>query len=105
MNTAAMINVAGQIAGGKSAVGAGLGYSGLSNATGAYLRDNVIDKRAADTDGVNVYANAANGNKMYTVGASLAAATEDAAITGTVVLTRADGQTEAVISDSQIDNA
>ena len=105
VNTAAMINVAGQIAGGKSAVGAGLGYSGLSNVTGAYLRDNVIDKRAADTDGVNVYANAANGNKMYTVGASLAAATEGAAITGTVVLTRADGQTDAVISDSQIDNA
>ena len=95
VNTAKMINVAGQIAGGKSALGAGLGYSGLSNVTGAYLHDNLIDKRSIDTDGVIVNANAANGNKMYTIGASVAAATENAAITGTVVLTRADGKTDA----------
>lgn len=105
VNTAKMINVAGQIAGGKSALGAGLGYSGLSNVTGAYLHDNLIDKRIIDTDGVIVNANAANGNKMYTIGASVAAATENAAITGTVVLTRADGKTDALISDSEITNA
>ena len=105
VNTAKMINVAGQIAGGKSALGAGLGYSGLSNVTGAYLHDNLIDKRSIDTDGVIVNANAANGNKMYTIGASVAAATENAAITGTVVLTRADGKTDALISDSEITNA
>lgn len=105
VNTAKMINVAGQIAGGKSALGAGLGYSGLSNVTGAYLHDNLIDKRIIDTDGVIVNANAANGNKMYTIGASVAAATENAAITGTVVLTRADGKTDALINDSEITNA
>lgn len=105
VNTARMVNVAGQIAGGKSAFGAGLAYSGLDNVTGAYLQDNTIAKRAGDVSGVTVKADAANGNKLYTIGASVGAATEGAAITGTVVLTKADGKTDAEISGSQIDDA
>lgn len=90
------VNVAGSVAYGKTAgVGAALAYNGLDNHIGAYLAGGSVTAKTPST-GVSVDVEGKNTGKIYGIGAAVAAS-QNAAVNGTVVVNHGGSDTEAVV--------
>ncbi|WP_288570372.1 leukotoxin LktA family filamentous adhesin [uncultured Mitsuokella sp.] len=90
------VNVAGSVAYGKTAgVGAALAYNGLDNHIGAYLAGGSVTAKTPST-GVSVDVEGKNTGKIYGIGAAVAAS-QTAAVNGTVVVNHGGSDTEAVV--------
>lgn len=96
-NSSLAVNVAGQVTvGKKAAVGATLAYNALDNTTGAHIKGSELTAKDA-TSGMGVTVKATGDSNIYSVGASVAASTDGAAINGTVVINRGGNNTDAAI--------
>lgn len=92
------VNVAGSVAYGKTAgVGAALAYNGLDNHIGAYLAGGSVTAKTPST-GVSVDVEGKNTGKIYGIGAAVAAS-QTAAVNGTVVVNHGGSDTEAVVGE------
>lgn len=92
------VNVAGSVAYGKTAgVGAALAYNGLDNHIGAYLAGGSVTAKTPST-GVSVDVEGKNTGKIYGIGAAVAAS-QNAAVNGTVVVNHGGSDTEAVVGE------
>ena len=92
------VNVAGSVAYGKTAgVGAALAYNGLDNHIGAYLAGGSVTAKTPST-GVSVDVEGKNTGKIYGIGAAVAAS-QNAAVNGTVVMNHGGSDTEAVVGE------
>lgn len=92
------VNVAGSVAYGKTAgVGAALAYNGLDNHIGAYLAGGSVTAKTPAT-GVSVDVEGKNTGKIYGIGAAVAAS-QNAAVNGTVVVNHGGSDTEAVVGE------
>ena len=90
------VNVAGSVAYGKTAgVGAALAYNGLDNHISAYLAGGSVTAKTPST-GVSVDVEGKNTGKIYGIGAAVAAS-QNAAVNGTVVVNHGGSDTEAVV--------
>lgn len=90
------VNVAGSVAYGKTAgIGAALAYNGLDNHIGAYLAGGSVTAKTPST-GVSVDVEGKNTGKIYGIGAAVAAS-QNAAVNGTVVVNHGGSDTEAVV--------
>ncbi len=96
-NEASIINIAGEVAGGKGmAMGLSLAYNSLNNTTGAYLKGNTITLTGNDT---SVNLETENKSKALAVagGVAVNASQEIAGAVGTVAINRGVNNTESVI--------
>ena len=92
------VNVAGSVAYGKTAgVGAALAYNGLDNHIGAYLAGGSVTAKTPAT-GVSVDVEGKNTGKIYGIGAAVAAS-QTAAVNGTVVVNHGGSDTEAAVGE------
>ena len=92
------VNVAGSVAYGKTAgVGAALAYNGLDNHIGAYLAGGSVTAKTPST-GVSVDVEGKNTGKIYGIGAAVAAS-QNAAVNGTVVVNHGGSDTEAAVGE------
>ncbi|WP_288978682.1 leukotoxin LktA family filamentous adhesin [uncultured Mitsuokella sp.] len=92
------VNVAGSVAYGKTAgVGAALAYNGLDNHIGAYLAGGSVTAKTPST-GVSVDVEGKNTGKIYGIGAAVAAS-QNAAVNGTVVMNHGGSDTEAAVGE------
>lgn len=97
-SNAQAVNVAGSVAYGKTAgVGAALAYNGLENRIGAYLAGDSVAAKTPFT-GVSVDVEGKNTGKIYGLGAAVAAS-QTAAVNGTVVVNHGGSDTEAVVGE------
>ncbi|WP_278674241.1 hypothetical protein, partial [Acidaminococcus fermentans] len=97
-SNAQAVNVAGSVAYGKTAgVGAALAYNGLDNHIGAYLAGGSITAKTPST-GVSVDVEGKNTGKIYGLGAAVAAS-QTAAVNGTVVVNHGGSDTEAAVGE------
>ena len=97
-SNAQAVNVAGSVAYGKTAgVGAALAYNGLDNRIGAYLAGGSVTAKTPST-GVSVDVESKNTGKIYGLGAAVAAS-QTAAVNGTVVVNHGGSDTEAVVGE------
>jgi len=97
-SNAQAVNVAGSVAYGKTAgVGAALAYNGLDNHIGAYLAGGSVTAKTPST-GVSVDVEGKNTGKIYGIGAAVAAS-QTAAVNGTVVVNHGGSDTEAVVGE------
>lgn len=92
------VNVAGSVAYGKTAgIGAALAYNGLDNHIGAYLAGGSVTAKTPST-GVSVAVEGKNTGKIYGLGAAVAAS-QKAAVNGTVVVNHGGSDTEAAVGE------
>ena len=97
-SNAQAVNVAGSVAYGKTAgVGAALAYNGLDNHIGAYLAGGSVTAKTSST-GVSVDVEGKNTGKIYGLGAAVAAS-QKAAVNGTVVVNHGGSDTEAAVGE------
>lgn len=97
-SNAQAVNVAGSVAYGKTAgVGAALAYNGLDNHIGAYLAGGSVTAKTPST-GVSVDVEGKNTGKIYGIGAAVAAS-QNAAVNGTVVVNHGGSDTEAAVGE------
>lgn len=97
-SNAPAVNVAGSVAYGKTAgVGAALAYNGLDNRIGAYLAGGSVTAKTPST-GVSVDVEGKNTGKIYGLGAAVAAS-QKAAVNGTVVVNHGGSDTEAAVGE------
>ncbi|MGN8759660.1 leukotoxin LktA family filamentous adhesin [Acidaminococcus fermentans] len=97
-SNAQAVNVAGSVAYGKTAgVGAALAYNGLDNHIGAYLAGGSVTAKTPST-GVSVDVEGKNTGKIYGLGAAVAAS-QKAAVNGTVVVNHGGSDTEAAVGE------
>lgn len=97
-SNAQAVNVAGSVAYGKTAgVGAALAYNGLDNRIGAYLAGGSVTAKTPST-GVSVDVEGKNTGKIYGLGAAVAAS-QKAAVNGTVVVNHGGSDTEAAVGE------
>ena len=97
-SNAQAVNVAGSVAYGKTAgVGAALAYNGLDNRIGAYLAGGRVTAKTPST-GVSVDVEGKNTGKIYGLGAAVAAS-QTAAVNGTVVVNHGGSDTEAAVGE------
>ena len=97
-SNAQAVNVAGSVAYGKTAgVGAALAYNGLDNHIGAYLAGGSVTAKTPST-GVSVDVEGKNTGKIYGLGAAVAAS-QNAAVNGTVVVNHGGSDTEAAVGE------
>lgn len=97
-SNAQAVNVAGSVAYGKTAgVGAALAYNGLDNHIGAYLAGGSVTAKNPST-GVSVDVEGKNTGKIYGLGAAVAAS-QTAAVNGTVVVNHGGSDTEAAVGE------
>ena len=97
-SNAQAVNVAGSVAYGKTAgIGAALAYNGLDNHIGAYLAGGSVTAKTPST-GVSVDVEGKNTGKIYGLGAAVAAS-QKAAVNGTVVVNHGGSDTEAAIGE------
>ena len=97
-SNAQAVNVAGSVAYGKTAgVGAALAYNGLDNRIGAYLAGGSVMTKTPST-GVSVDVKGKNTGKIYGLGAAVAAS-QTAAVNGTVVVNHGGSDTEAAVGE------
>ena len=97
-SNAQAVNVAGSVAYGKTAgVGAALAYNGLDNHIGAYLAGGSVTAKTPST-GVSVDVKGKNTGKIYGLGAAVAAS-QTAAVNGTVVVNHGGSDTEAAVGE------
>lgn len=97
------VNVAGSVAYGKTAgVGAALAYNGLDNHIGAYLAGGSVTAKTPFT-GVSVDVEGKNTGKIYGIGAAVAAS-QNAAVNGTVVVNHGGSDTEAAVGEVRAEN-
>ncbi|WP_296912318.1 leukotoxin LktA family filamentous adhesin, partial [uncultured Megasphaera sp.] len=97
-SNAQAVNVAGSVAYGKTAgVGAALAYNGLDNHIGAYLAGGRVTAQTPST-GVSVDVEGKNTGKIYGLGAAVAAS-QTAAVNGTVVVNHGGSDTEAAVGE------
>ena len=97
-SNAQAVNVAGSVAYGKTAgVGAALAYNGLDNRIGAYLAGGSVTAKTPST-GVSVDVEGKNTGKIYGLGAAVAAS-QTAAVNGTVVVNHGGSDTEVVVGE------
>ena len=97
-SNAQAVNVAGSVAYGKTAgVGATLAYNGLDNHIGAYLAGGSVMAKTPST-GVSVDVEGKNTGKIYGLGA-VVAASQTAAVNGTVVVNHGGSDTEAAVGE------
>ncbi|WP_278742089.1 leukotoxin LktA family filamentous adhesin [Mitsuokella jalaludinii] len=97
------VNVAGSVAYGKTAgVGAALAYNGLDNHIGAYLAGGSVTAKTPST-GVSVDVEGKNTGKIYGIGAAVAAS-QNAAVNGTVVVNHGGSDTEAAVGEVRAEN-
>ncbi|WP_278342093.1 leukotoxin LktA family filamentous adhesin [Acidaminococcus fermentans] len=97
-SNAQAVNVAGSVAYGKTAgVGAALAYNGLDNHIGAYLAGGSVTAKTPAT-GVSVDVEGKNTGKIYGIGAAVAAS-QTAAVNGTVVVNHGGSDTEAAVGE------
>ena len=97
-SNAQAVNVAGSVAYGKTAgVGAALAYNGLDNHIGAYLAGGSVTAKTPST-GVSVDVEGKNTGKIYGLGAAVAAS-QTAAVNGTVVVNHGGSDTEAAVGE------
>lgn len=97
-SNAQAVNVAGSVAYGKTAgVGAALAYNGLDNHIGAYLAGGSVTAKTLST-GVSVDVEGKNTGKIYGLGAAVAAS-QTAAVNGTVVVNHGGSDTEAAVGE------
>ncbi|SDO87442.1 leukotoxin LktA like protein [Selenomonas ruminantium] len=96
-NTSSIINIAGEVAGGKGmAMGLSLAYNSLNNTTGTYLTGNDITLQGTDN---SVKLATTNQSKALAVagGVNVNASQEIAGAVGTVAINRGVNNTESVI--------
>lgn len=97
-SNAQAVNVAGSVAYGKTAgIGAALAYNGLDNHIGAYLAGGSVTAKTPAT-GVSVDVAGKNTGKIYGLGAAVAAS-QKAAVNGTVVVNHGGSDTEAAVGE------
>ena len=97
-SNAQAVNVAGSVAYGKTAgIGAALAYNGLDNRIGAYLAGGSVTAKTPST-GVSVDVEGKNTGKIYGLGAAVAAS-QTAAVNGTVVVNHGGSDTEAAVGE------
>ncbi|WP_307978614.1 leukotoxin LktA family filamentous adhesin [uncultured Acidaminococcus sp.] len=97
-SNAQAVNVAGSVAYGKTAgVGAALAYNGLDNHIGAYLAGGSVTAKTPST-GVSVDVEGKNTGKIYGLGVAVAAS-QTAAVNGTVVVNHGGSDTEAAVGE------
>lgn len=97
-SNAQAVNVAGSVAYGKTAgIGAALAYNGLDNHIGAYLAGGSVTAKTPST-GVSVDVEGKNTGKIYGLGAAVAAS-QEAAVNGTVVVNHGGSDTEAAVGE------
>ncbi len=97
------VNVAGSVAYGKTAgIGAALAYNGLDNHIGAYLAGGSVTAKTPST-GVSVDVEGKNTGKIYGIGAAVAAS-QNAAVNGTVVVNHGGSDTEAAVGEVRAEN-
>ncbi|WP_440336703.1 leukotoxin LktA family filamentous adhesin, partial [Mitsuokella multacida] len=97
-SNAQAVNVAGSVAYGKTAgIGAALAYNGLDNHIGAYLAGGSVTAKTPST-GVSVDVEGKNTGKIYGLGAAVAAS-QKAAVNGTVVVNHGGSDTEAAVGE------
>lgn len=97
------VNVAGSVAYGKTAgFGAALAYNGLDNHIGAYLAGGSVTAKTPST-GVSVDVEGKNTGKIYGIGAAVAAS-QNAAVNGTVVVNHGGSDTEAAVGEVRAEN-
>ena len=97
-SNAQAVNVAGSVAYGKTAgIGAALAYNGLDNHIGAYLAGGSVTAKTPST-GVSVDVEGQNTGKIYGLGAAVAAS-QKAAVNGTVVVNHGGSDTEAAVGE------
>lgn len=97
-SNAQAVNVAGSVAYGKTAgIGAALAYNGLDNHIGAYLAGGSVTAKTPST-GVSVAVEGRNTGKIYGLGAAVAAS-QKAAVNGTVVVNHGGSDTEAAVGE------
>jgi len=102
-SNAQAVNVAGSVAYGKTAgVGAALAYNGLDNRIGAYLAGGSVTAKTPST-GVSVDVEGKNTGKIYGLGAAVAAS-QTAAVNGTVVVNHGGSDTEAAVGEVRPEN-
>ena len=102
-SNAQAVNVAGSVAYGKTAgVGAALAYNGLDNHIGAYLAGGSVTAKTPST-GVSVDVEGKNTGKIYGLGAAVAAS-QTAAVNGTVVVNHGGSDTEATVGEVRPEN-
>ena len=102
-SNAQAVNVAGSVAYGKTAgVGAALAYNGLDNHIGAYLAGGSVTAKTPST-GVSVDVEGKNTGKIYGIGAAVAAS-QNAAVNGTVVVNHGGSDTEAAVGEVRAEN-
>ena len=97
-SNAQAVNVAGSVAYGKTAgIGAALAYNGLDNHIGAYLAGGSVTAKTPAT-GVSVDVAGKNTGKIYGLGAAVAAS-QKAAVNGTVVVNHGGSDTESAVGE------
>lgn len=97
-SNAQAVNVAGSVAYGKTAgIGAALAYNGLDNHIGAYLAGGSVTAKTPST-GASVDVEGKNTGKIYGLGAAVAAS-QTAAVNGTVVVNHGGSDTEAAVGE------
>lgn len=97
-SNAQAVNVAGSVAYGKTAgIGADMAYNGLDNHIGAYLAGGSVTAKTLST-GVSVDVEGKNTGKIYGLGAAVAAS-QTAAVNGTVVVNHGGSDTEAAVGE------
>lgn len=97
-SNAQAVNVAGSVAYGKTAgIGAALAYNGLDKHIGAYLAGGSVTAKTPST-GVSVAVEGKNTGKIYGLGAAVAAS-QKAAVNGTVVVNHGGSDTEAAVGE------
>ena len=102
-SNAQAVNVAGSVAYGKTAgIGAALAYNGLDNHIGAYLAGGSVAAKTPST-GVSVDVEGKNTGKIYGLGAAVAAS-QKAAVNGTVVVNHGGSDTEAAVGEVRPEN-
>ena len=102
-SNAQAVNVAGSVAYGKTAgIGAALAYNGLDNHIGAYLAGGSVTAKTPST-GVSVDVEGKNTGKIYGIGAAVAAS-QNAAVNGTVVVNHGGSDTEAVVGEVRLED-
>ena len=101
LNTSSIINIAGEVAGGKGmSMGLSLAYNSLNNTTGTYLKDNKLTL-LSDGDGAVRLATANTGKALAVASAANVNITESYVhATGTVAINRGVNHTESVIDNA-----
>ncbi|MBO5590564.1 MAG: hypothetical protein J5923_04925 [Acidaminococcaceae bacterium] len=101
LNTSSIINIAGEVAGGKGmSMGLSLAYNSLNNTTGTYLKDNKLTL-LSDGDGAVRLATDNTGKALAVASAVNVNITQSyVGATGTVAINRGVNHTESVIDNA-----